>query len=96
MHSRKPALQEDGYLGRCYVKTSSLAYQHFRTLPCGQQRKGWGRLAQVQRSGDDAAAVLDYDIKNERVTLTAEQACRSAFQWVASCIVSPAVLCKIP
>ncbi|CAL5229330.1 g12636 [Coccomyxa viridis] len=33
-------------------------------------------LSQVQRSGDESAAVLDYDIQNERVTLTAEQPCR--------------------
>ncbi len=34
------------------------------------------KLMQVQRSGDESAAVLDYDIQNERVTLTVEQPCR--------------------
>ncbi len=31
---------------------------------------------QVQRSGDDTAAVLDYDIQKEKVTLTASQPLR--------------------
>ena len=31
---------------------------------------------QIQRSGDDTAAVLDYDIQKERVTLTASQPLR--------------------
>ena len=31
---------------------------------------------QIQRSGDDAAAVLDYDIQKEKVTLTASQPLR--------------------
>ena len=31
---------------------------------------------QIQRSGDDIAAVLDYDIQKEKVTLTASQPLR--------------------
>ena len=45
-----------------------------------------GTLVQVQRSGDESAGVLDYDIQNERVTLTAEQDYRSVLPWSMSCI----------
>lgn len=33
-------------------------------------------LVQIQRSGDESAAVLDYDIQKEQVTLTTVQPCR--------------------
>ena len=55
----------------------------------GQQGKEWEYIAQVQRSGDESAAVLDYDIQNERVTLTAEQPCRSFSSLTVSSAVCP-------
>lgn len=74
MHPRTPALQEDVYLGVALLEHPRLKISTGKPFHAGRCKC----LVQVQRSGDEAAAVLDYDIQNERVTLTAEQACRSA------------------